>query len=70
MDDMTRIQEFDLHTFGKHVYTKGAKQCNNAWQLRMNKTTMKLHRVQEQRKRCSGGRKKEKMLCNTNDVKE
>ncbi len=41
-------KEFDLHTFGKHVYAEAAKQLNKAyWQIRRNKTAMKVHSEQK-----------------------
>ncbi len=57
----SEYQEFDLHTFGKHVYAEAAKQLNKAyWQLRRNKTAMKIHREQTKRTSWSGDRKRRK----------
>ncbi len=40
-------KEFDLRTFGKHVYAEAAKQLNKAyWQLWRSKTAMKVYREQ------------------------
>ncbi len=80
---MTRseYQEFDLRTFGKHVYAEAAKQLNKAyWQLRRNKTAMKIHREQTKKNKLEWGQKKkakevielvsEWKDCNKNDSKE
>ncbi len=54
----SEYQEFDLRTFGKHVYA-AAKQLNKAsWQLRRNKTAMKIHREQSKKNKLEWGQKK------------
>ncbi len=62
MDEMFRNQEFDLHTFGRHVYTEAAKQLNKTnWQLRRNKSVMKIHKEQTKNKLERGQKRKGKM---------
>ncbi len=53
-------QEFDLHTLEKHVYVEAAKQLNKAyWQLKRNKTAMKIHREQTKKNKLESGTEKE-----------
>ncbi len=77
----SEYQEFDLRTFGKHVYAEAAKQLNKAyWQLRRNKTAIKIHREQTKINKLKWGQKKkakevvhlvsELKDCNTNHSKE
>ena len=72
-------KEFDLHTFGKHVYAEAAKQLNKAyWQLRRNKTAMKVHREQTKNKLDWEQKKGKDVVglvtkwkdCNKDDAKE